>query len=613
MIFLFFILSTITCALAEDTKIQTLPTINIDGAAELPQSQRSISWPTYHQTHSPVLSSPQLEDTLNSLNGVQMRSQGSPTFSIRGSAQSGRALTLFNDIPLNFASSFGAPQVFLPKEMIHKISVIKGPASLLYGSQAMAGSINFLPKKYQTPTATISLSDTDESFLPWRQNSLSHNSFHIATPLIKNTNHHTQISFFTEKDDGAFSYQTKRASGVRSFNTQNMSRAVVNSSSQWDQLHLSFDSIAGKQVLQSPGPTNMNISTRAENKAFLASLTPHYFFNESHSIKSKISFLSSNSEFLENSKTTRSDLKTWISQNQYIFDVNQKSQLQIFADYFVHHLDSNTKATQNQLELGALYEFYSLKKLKHQVGARTLTKAKKVLPTFISHYYFNGFDSWLSYSQGYKHPTLSDLFSASSFSVGNPNLQAEESEQLELGLKKHIQKKHSQVLFDIRLFHINYNNFIESFEISPGVFSRQNQGQGHSRGFDLETRYETFNFSAYLNYNFLDTKNKKTGDSFRLSPQHQISWGTTYKLSSLSFEIQNTHWYKFSDISNNQNVRLDDWQQWNFLVHTPLSTQLHLSFGLINAFDESKELTLNYPEPQRKYWLQLRYKFSSQN
>ena len=37
--------------------------------------------------------------------------------------------------------------VFIPEEGIEKIEIIKGPASLLYGSEAMGGIINFIPKK----------------------------------------------------------------------------------------------------------------------------------------------------------------------------------------------------------------------------------------------------------------------------------------------------------------------------------------------------------------------------------------------------------------------------------------------------------------------------------
>ena len=108
-----------------------------------------------------------------------------PGFSLRGSAQSGRVLILFNDIPLNFASGFGAPGIFLPKETIELISVIKGPASLFYGSQAMAGSVHFVPKTYTHPQMTLTLSDTNESFLPWRPGKLAHHNWQLASPLIR--------------------------------------------------------------------------------------------------------------------------------------------------------------------------------------------------------------------------------------------------------------------------------------------------------------------------------------------------------------------------------------------------------------------------------------------
>jgi outer membrane receptor protein involved in Fe transport len=584
--------------------------INIQSESSQYQNQRAKSWVLKTTKTSAILNSSQTEDSLNSLSGLQTRTQGSPTFSIRGSAQSGRSLILFNDTPLNFASSFGAPSIFLPKEMVGSVSILKGPASLFYGSQALSGSINFMSKKYLSPSMTLTLSDTNESFLPWREQSLSHNSIQVATPLYQNKNNHLQISYFNEKDDGQFPYQNKNSSGVRSFNSQNLNRFVLNGSSYHRKFKIDYDSILGQQVIQSPGSTVFPQNTRQESRGVLASVTPHYFFTDNQSLKNKISYLASNSDFLENLNSTYTNQKTWIFQNEYVLDIGQRTTFHMYFDYYSHSIDSSFSGDnlkQNQFEWGPLLEFYLLKNLKHQLGGRHITQQNEWVPSLINQYQFDNSEAWLSYSQGFKNPTLTDLYSQSPSFKGNPDLKPEKSKQIEIGYRTLPNNYEFLPTYEVRVFQINYDNFIESRESTPSVFTRINRGEGYSRGLDFDISQTWARFNGMISYNYLDTKNKTDGGVFRLSPRHQFSLNGKYDFKSIQLEVQNTLWSRYYDISNNQNVRLEDWQQWNFLLHVNLIKNMSMSLGLINAFNQGKELTLNYPEPQRKYWLQIHY------
>ncbi|MEM7647195.1 MAG: TonB-dependent receptor, partial [Pseudomonadota bacterium] len=227
-------------------------------------------------------------------------------------------------------------------------------------------------------------------------------------------------------------------------------------------------------------------------------------------------------------------------------------------------------------------------------------------PTLSNHYYFKSSDLWLSYSQGFRNPTLTDLFSNSPSFVGNPDLEAETSEQFEVGIKS---KQPHKLSWDFRLFHMEYKNFVESTEISPSVFSRTNRGSGYSRGLDAEIAWTAPLVKASLAYNYLDTKSRQLSRSFRLSPRHQLTLNAWHNFGHFDLQIQNTHWYRVIDVNLNQAVELEDWQQWNFFISRQLFQKTHLQIGLINAFNEGKQLTINYPEPQRKYWVQVRQRF----
>ncbi len=573
---------------------------------------RSIQWSVQENKTPSYFSVTSTEESFNGLSGVQSRSQGSPTFSIRGSAQSGRVLLLLNDIPLNFASGFGAPTIFLPREMIDKISLIKGPASLFYGSQAMSGSLNFHTKKYISPQATVVISDTDESPLPWRENTLSQRSLHLATPLINTKQDHLQISYFTEADGGDFAFQSQDQSGVRENNKTDLSRVVINGQSQREWVHWQYEALYGEQNRQSPGSLSFPFLTEEKTDGLLLSLSPHFFFSSTQSLKSRISYLGSESQFTESATITESKQETLIAQNEWIVDIIPNIHFQLFADFFSYQLQSSflgEQKNQNLFELGPFVSFKILPNLKHQLGGRYLEYSQKFLPTVSHQYEMNKALLWLTYSEGFRNPTLSDLYSNSPFFIGNPDLSAESSKQWEIGYQLERKWGETHHNFDLRIFTIEYENFIESYEITPSFFSRQNRGEGRSQGFDLEWKAKIKNLTPFVRYNFLETKEALTGSPFRLSPRHQLSLGSEHRLNNFVFEWQNIHWMKNFDRINNQALELKDWQQWNFLLHLEIAKNTRLSLGLINAFNEAKELSRFYPEPQRRYWLSLQHIF----
>ncbi len=573
------------------------------------ESSRSVEWPVKVEKVTPAIQLPQLDDAINSTNGIQTRTQGSPTFSIRGSAQSGRALILYDHIPLNFASGFGAPRIFLPKETLAQLNVIKGPASLFFGSQAMAGAIDFVSKTYNRPEINFNFSDTNESFLPWREGKLAHQSYQLATPLYDSPTSHWQASLFYEDKDGQFPFQNKDASGVRDFNAGNLSRIVIKGSQQSESWRWDFNSIIGRQIQQSPGAINFPLPTRQETEGALVSLSPHVFFNNKTSLKSRFSYLKTDAEFLESGNISYTNQTTGIWQNEWIYDIHRTTKLQFFADAFFHRLDSSFSGdglTQDNFEVGPFLSFKFIENFTHEIGGRYVVNQDVFLPTVSTHYLFSELDSWVSFSEGFRNPTLSDLYSQFPTFVGNPELSPERSSQWELGLKN---QNRSEWAWEVRLFHIEYQNFIESFEQTPGIFSRANRGGGYSRGLDSSLHWKAGWIQPELTYNYLDSKSRELNRPFRLSPRHQITLGSTFVFPSFQLQVQNTHWYDTVDVAMNQAVPLEDWQQWNVFAHLLGDHDARISLGLINAFNEGKQLTLSYPEPQRQYWIQIHQGF----
>jgi len=93
-----------------------------------------------------------LEDILATIPGLDQQGQytfgrGRSEIYMRGINSMGKVLVMVDGIPIN--SSYGGTVEWnmIPKENIERIEVVRGPASSLYGSYAMAGVINVITKR----------------------------------------------------------------------------------------------------------------------------------------------------------------------------------------------------------------------------------------------------------------------------------------------------------------------------------------------------------------------------------------------------------------------------------------------------------------------------------
>lgn len=95
-----------------------------------------------------------LEDILATVPGIDQQGQytfgrGRSNLYMRGINDTGKVLVMVDGIPLNNSYGGSVEWNVLSPENIERIEVVRGPASSLYGSYAMAGVINIITKKPQ--------------------------------------------------------------------------------------------------------------------------------------------------------------------------------------------------------------------------------------------------------------------------------------------------------------------------------------------------------------------------------------------------------------------------------------------------------------------------------
>jgi len=73
---------------------------------------------------------------------------------LRGMPEQKRTLILLNGIPMNDAFGGSVNWSLIPKEMVERIEIVRGPMSALYGSGAMGGVINIITRVPARPNET---------------------------------------------------------------------------------------------------------------------------------------------------------------------------------------------------------------------------------------------------------------------------------------------------------------------------------------------------------------------------------------------------------------------------------------------------------------------------
>jgi len=121
------------------------------------------------------------------------------------------------------------------------------------------------------------------------------------------------------------------------------------------------------------------------------------------------------------------------------------------------------------------------------------------------------FDVYVSYSRKARFPSMKSLYSTSS---GNPNLTEEIGNNLELGFTYD-----KDVYLSGAIFHNKIKDMINSVRLPSGYSSYKNIGEATISGFELEFSKKLSFINTSLNYTYMSTENKDTGEPLDYTPE----------------------------------------------------------------------------------------------
>lgn len=495
---------------------------------------------------------------------------------MRGLDASARVLVLLDGVPLNKSAGGSINWSLVPKDQILRIEVLKGPASAIYGNNAMAGVINIITKKpekkiqgegmiqagsYETFGANMNLSGNsvkDEKGLTWGFDGFFRNGKgYYLTPIPERDSTDVK-AFLTEYSLNAMAgYQFSKNHKV-----ELSARYYDDSRGQ------------GRKVYEEYGDF-VSLSTTFLNAKYSGSfgksiLKVHGFYQHENEFKQAESISTNSGKYkLSERVGLKNDIGLWINMTTYISNRNtltygidvKSGNAQVKTTYFTSSdilnyegvldfygffIQDEIKFLNEKLILvaGARMDFSKYSKGKLVVENPTsntgfITSGSQEYddkswsafsPKLALKYNINDTKSlYVSYSQGFMPPKLDDLSKSGKinkgFKLANPELGPEYLTNYELGATldfyDKMSFKPSVYLSDGRDFQyfVGTGDSVDTGgdELKP-VYQRKNVSSVRILGFEISGNYNPIRqLSLAVNYSY----NNSTISDFKADKQEK--------------------------------------------------------------------------------------------
>lgn len=197
--------------------------------------------------------------------------------------------------------------------------------------------------------------------------------------------------------------------------------------------------------------------------------------------------------------------------------------------------------------------------------------------------------SKILYGQAFRSPSIAQSFAVNNPVVlGNPNLAPETLESIELAFDY---QWSDAINWKLNFFHYSWDDIIQFIpDSNASTQTAQNAGEQTGRGFEVEVSWQINSaFKVQSNYAFQDSEDKVTGDRPAQSPRQQF-------FATLSWQ-RNEQWFAHMQLNAvfdrtraivDTREALDDYQLTHFTVNRRSENKSwDLQFQIRNIFDEN--------------------------
>ena len=485
----------------------------------------------------PVLSErvPGLFVTEKGITGFGVSEGAAGTINIRGVGSGNKVLVLFDGQP-QWAGLFGhsLPDTYVASD-VERVEVIRGPGSLLYGSNAMGGVINIITRKHHQAGRRT-------------QARVMYGSYNTQKYMVNNGYNVGNFSSFV-------SVNHDRTDGHRPNSDFQITNGFANLGYRFnDHFKMTGDVSLAKYKFQNPGKTyspmidnKMNIfrgtaSLGFENHFEKASGAVQLFYNwGNHKINDGYQAGEQPQDYLF--RSTDQNLGVLLYESFHLFEGNTLTVGIDYKNWGGHAwndmndgskeeiIDKSINETAGyvimQQELFDLLSLNAGVRYEHNsaYGGEWVPQGGLTVRPF------EGNTIRGSISKGFRSPNIRELYM---WGTKNPDLLPESMINYEVAISQNFLD--NRLFAELTAFFIDGKNLIVADRVnSNSEFPKINRNLGTftNKGIEFETRYQILNnLSVDANYSYLHMSKAIPG-----APEHKLYAGVSYAPGRFSFNV----------------------------------------------------------------------------
>jgi len=450
---------------------------------------------------SPIASLPQLLQTDASINMVQSGGYGQTASIFLRGGNSNQTLVLRDSVRLNSTTSGTASLPFIDTTDIKQIEVLKGPASVLYGTDAISGVVQLISKTPEKTSAFVTSEiGENKTYKSVVGADLAENGFYAQIRGQRLETDGTPVKDIKNAPDASF--DQKGYSAKFGVEKEQFAASVDYSENEG---YSDYDNY-GNLVSQDFKNEIINVKGRLN---LLENLALHARFSQ---FKDEID--QNDSTDFVHSKTQESEIY-----GQWGFAPNQKLLVGVTHRNIDGDVISYGTPYQEDIDSTGYYiqHKYDQAGLNTQVGIRVEDNEKfgthTVAQGSVRYQVLPLTSIYANIGSAFKAPTLNDMYAYG----GNPDLKPEESLSYEIGLD---QKLAYNISTGLSLYTTEVDNLI-AFD---GVLNQMsNVEKAKMEGSELYLKWQGENLFTNLSYNYVRAKDKKNDEDLSRRPRQNIA------------------------------------------------------------------------------------------
>ena len=553
-------------------------------------------------------------EVLRGLAGVQIASNGgrgkSTSLYLRGASDK-QLLVLVDGVRIGSATSGSAALQDIPLGLIERIEVVRGPRSALYGSEALGGVIQLFTRRGQ-----------GEGFKPYLSLGAGSRSSYSGTAGVAGRNSRGWFDLGVSSDDTAgINARAYRSTAPNAYEADNDGYRQLSASlrgglrfdngleldGNWLQgdTHSDFDSRSSR------GTSGRDAYSDGEQQVLggRARFNPldawKVTLQAGHSEERSDNY--QDGRFYSRFDSERDSLG-W----QNDFSLSDDQLLTLGFDYQQDRIDTSDVYAEDSRFNRGYYTQYQGRFGRHGL---TLGLRRDDNQQYGDHDTGNlGWSYDLSdsltlsaaYGTAFRAPTFNDLYyPASSYTAGNPDLQPEESQNYELGLRGVA----GWGEWSLNAFENQIDDLIVWAGSSP--MRPENVESARIRGLESMARTQLADWDLAATLTLLDPQDRSAQNhghqlarrakrTFNLDADRRLGdFGVGVTLFAAS--------QRFDSASNDEESRLPGYALVDLRGEYHIDAEWRLQAKLSNLFDRDYETAQTYAQPGRAFYLTLRY------